>query len=138
MDSRKPGGFSGFYLQQADHQTDDDPTTSEALFVFTRKSGGTVGQRVRVTGTVKEFHGLTELSRVHNLSVCGEAALPAPIAVSLPWPQSPESLENMRVRFSGPLTVIDNYNLARYGELVLAANDQVVATEQVVPAPPPV
>ncbi|TPW25022.1 ExeM/NucH family extracellular endonuclease [Marinobacter nauticus] len=135
LDARKPGGFSGFYLQQADHQTDDNPATSEALFVYTRKAGGTVGQRVRVTGTVKEFHGLTELAPVHSLSVCGQAPLPAPINVSLPWSQPPESLENMRVRFDEPLTVIDNYNLARYGELALAASDQVIATEQLAPGP---
>lgn len=135
LDSRQPGGFSGFYLQQADHQTDNDPATSEALFVYTRKAVGTVGQRVRVTGTVKEFHGLTEVAPVHSLSVCGQATLPAPINVSLPWSQPPESLENMRVRFADPLTVIDNYNLARYGELTLAASDQVIATEQMAPGP---
>src|SRR5690554_8232811 len=29
-DAREPGGFNGFYLQQADHETDNNPATSEA------------------------------------------------------------------------------------------------------------
>ncbi|MGC8119729.1 ExeM/NucH family extracellular endonuclease [Marinobacter sp. VGCF2001] len=134
-DARQPGGFSGFYLQQPDPQTDNTPSTSEALFVYTRKTAGRVGERLRVVGTVKEFYGLTELASVRELRVCGRGDLPAPVPVSLPWSLPPESLENMRVRFTGPLTVIDNDNLARYGELVLAGQDQIMATEQLAPGP---
>lgn len=134
-DSRHSGGFGGIYLQQADHETDNNPDTSEALFVYTRTPGGKPGQRIRVTGQVTEFYGLTELTKVKSLSVCKEAGLPAAIAVSLPWTQPPESLENMRVRFAGPLTLTDSYNLARYGELVLAAQDQIIATEHLPPGP---
>src|SRR5690554_6840574 len=132
-DAREPGGFNGFYLQQADHETDNNPATSEALFIYTRKKAGKPGQRLRVTGTVKEFHGLTELVAVRNLKVCGAAPLPEPVEVSLPWPEAPEHLENMRVRFSQPLTIIDHYNLARYGELTLASSDQVTPTEYLPP-----
>ncbi|MBY6032714.1 ExeM/NucH family extracellular endonuclease [Marinobacter daepoensis] len=132
-DSRQAGGFGGFYLQQADHETDNNPGTSEALFVYTRKPGGKPGQRMRVTGQVTEFHGLTELTKVKALTACEHTGLPASIAVSLPWTQPPESLENMRVRFTGPLTLTDSYNLARYGELVLAAHDQIIATEYLPP-----
>lgn len=132
-DAREPGGFNGFYLQQADHETDNNPATSEALFIYTRKKTGKPGQRLRVTGTVKEFHGLTELVAVRNLKVCGTAPLPEPIEVRLPWPEAPEHLENMRVRFSQPLTIIDHYNLARYGELTLASSDQVTPTEYLPP-----
>ena len=134
-DARYPGGFDGFYLQQADAETDDNPATSEALFVYTRKTRGQPGQRLRVTGTVKEYHGLTELVAIQTLSVCGQGQLPDAIDVSLPWPQAPESLENMRVRFHQPLTIVDHYNLAVYGELTLAAEDQVTATEYRAPGP---
>lgn len=135
QDSRRPGGFGGFYLQQADAETDQNPATSEALFIYTRLGKGTPGQRLRLTGTVKEYHGLTELVDIRTLTVCRDAALPRPIEISLPWPQPPESLENMRVRFTDPLTVIDHYNLAAFGELILAANDQVIATEYLAPGP---
>ncbi|MDX1557773.1 MAG: ExeM/NucH family extracellular endonuclease [Marinobacter sp.] len=133
QDSRSDGGFGGFYLQQADHQADNDPTTSEALFVYTRRDTGAPGMRLRVTGNVKEYHGLTELVAVRDLRICGKEALPAPVPLTLPWAVNPEHLENMRVAFRQPLTVVDNYNLARYGELALAASDQVQPTEYLPP-----
>lgn len=134
-DSRQQGGFGGFYLQQADHQTDSDPRTSEALFVYTRRNQGTLGDRLRITGTVKEFHGLTELVGIKALTRCGREPVPAATVLSLPWPHPPENLENMRVRFEQPLAVIDSHNLARYGELTLARADQVSATEYMKPGP---
>jgi predicted extracellular nuclease len=133
QDSRSDGGFGGFYLQQADHQTDNDPATSEALFVYTDRDIGIPGMRLRVTGRVKEYHGLTELVSVQNIQMCGQEALPAPISLTLPWSVDPEHLENMRVTFPEPLTVVDNYNLARYGELALAGSDQVRPTEYLPP-----
>ncbi|MDX5329547.1 MAG: endonuclease, partial [Marinobacter sp.] len=47
QDSRHKGGFGGFYLQQADSETDQDPATSEALFIYTRQAAGKPGQRLR-------------------------------------------------------------------------------------------
>ncbi|MDX1550987.1 MAG: ExeM/NucH family extracellular endonuclease [Marinobacter sp.] len=137
MDARHKGGFRGFYLQQADDETDANPKTSEALFVYTDRSAGSKGQRVRVTGRVKEFHHLTELTDVETLTVCGAGRLPEPIPVTLPWPdnQQPEHLENMLVTIAEPLTVIDHYNLARYGELTLAAHNQIIPTEFMEPGP---
>lgn len=132
-DSRSEGGFGGFYLQQADHQTDNNPATSEALFVYTDRDIGKTGMRLRVTGDVKEYHGLTELVAVRNIRTCGLEPLPAAIPLALPWPMNPERLENMRVTFHQPLTVVDNYNLGLYGELALAATDQVQPTEYLPP-----
>lgn len=134
LDARGKSGFRGFYLQQADHETDNNPLTSEALFVYTRQTTGKPGDRLRVSGKVKEYHGLTELVNTRPILLCGQSALPEPAPLSLPWPQPPEAYENMRVRISQPLTVIDNYNLARYGELTLAAGDQVNATEYQAPS----
>jgi len=137
MDARHPDGFRGFYLQQADNETDGDPATSEALFVYTNRPEGTSGARVRLSGTVKEFHGLTELTDVTSITLCGEARLPEPVTIELPWPDDkpPEHLENMRVKVANDLTVIDHYNLARYGELTLAARPQIIATETLAPGP---
>ncbi|MBK1872435.1 MULTISPECIES: ExeM/NucH family extracellular endonuclease [unclassified Marinobacter] len=135
LDARMKGGFSGFYLQQADTETDGNPETSEALFVYTRKKTGTPGERLRVTGTVKEFHGLTELVEVKAIQSCGPATVPGAQILSLPGSINLESLENMRVRVTQPLTIIDSWNLARYGELTLASNDQVVPTEYLEPGP---
>lgn len=135
FDGRMDGGFDGFYIQQADGETDDSPETSEALFVFTRKKTGVAGERLRVSGTVKEFHGLTELADIRTIASCGSAPLPKAQILTLLWPEALESLENMRVRVAQPLTIIDSWNLALYGELTLAAGDQVVPTEYLEPGP---
>ncbi|KEF29871.1 Nuclease [Marinobacter nitratireducens] len=128
-DARGKGGFRGFYLQQADHLTDSDPDTSEALFVYTGRKQGRPEQRIRVRGTVKEHYGLTELTNIQDIHVCGQGTMPAPLHLALPWPRDPESFENMRVVFDAPLTVIDTYNLARFGELALSNGDRVHPNE---------
>lgn len=135
FDARAEGGFGGFYLQQADDETDANPETSEALFVHTRNNTGAPGERLRVTGTVKEFHGLTELTDIGTITSCGSEPLPKAQTLTLLWPDALESLENMRVHVAQPLTIIDSWNLARYGELTLAAGDQIIPTEYLEPGP---
>src|SRR4029079_3130878 len=58
------GQLKGFFLQEEDADADADPTTSEGIFVFCSGCSTAVseGQRVKVTGTVSEFNGLTEIS----------------------------------------------------------------------------
>jgi predicted extracellular nuclease len=131
QDSRQVGGFSGFYLQQAN--TPADSIRSSALFVYTRHKEGRLGQRLRVTGKVKEHYGLTELVAVSDLQVCGTQVLPAPVEMSLPWTRAPENLENMRVRINGPLTITDSHQLTRFGDVSLAAKDPLISTEFMVP-----
>ena len=131
QDSRQAGGFSGFYLQQAN--TPIDSTRSSALFIYTRHKGGLSGQRLRVTGNVKEHYGLTELVAISDVQVCGIQPLPAPVEVSLPWTRTPESLENMRVRINGPVKITDSYQLTRFGNVSLAAKDPLISTEFMVP-----
>jgi predicted extracellular nuclease len=137
LDARGADGFRGLYLQQADTEIDGDPATSEALFIYTDKAAGQQGRRLRVTGRIKEFHELTELTDVRTLIDCGPGTLPAPVQLSRLWPsgREPEHLENMRVSYTGPLTVIDNYNLARYGELTLAEDPQWIPTQLMPPGP---
>ena len=135
FDARIDGGFDGFYIQQADGETDANPETSEALFIYTREKTGAPGERLRVTGTVKEFHGLTELTDIQTIVACGLAPLPHARILTLLWPEALESLENMRVRVDQPLTIVDSWNLARYGELTLASGEQVIPTEYLEPGP---
>lgn len=126
LDSRSKKGLSGFYLQSADGDADDSPQTSEGLFVHTSRTGGKVGHRVRVKGQVKEYYGLTEVTRLSSLSDCGNATLPAPVILSFPLPSARqlESLEAMRVAFSSPLTVADVHDLGRFGAVSLAGAEQ--------------
>ncbi len=49
---------NGFFIQTPDDKVDNDPNTSEALFVFTRNepsAEATVGNLVTVSGTIGEF-----------------------------------------------------------------------------------
>ncbi|WP_372958818.1 ExeM/NucH family extracellular endonuclease [Marinobacter sp.] len=137
LDLRQPGGFEGFYLQQAGPEQDDDPATSEAVFIHTRAGGGRPGDRVRLRGKAGEYYGLTSLSQVKAISVCDSPGLPAPVAFH-PG-QTPadirEPLEGMLVHVEQPLTVTDTWNLARYGELALAPEVQWVPTQLEKPAP---
>lgn len=49
---------SGFFIQTPDDKTDDNPATSEGIFVFTKTEPGgeaAIGNLVSVTGTIAEF-----------------------------------------------------------------------------------
>jgi hypothetical protein len=135
LDARGDGGLQGFYLQQSEAEADDNPRTSEALFVYTRRPGGQPGTRLRLTGEVREYRGLTELANVQTLILCGPAPLPEPLPLELSARADLEPLENMRVAVSTTATVVDSHNLARYGELELAPSDPVIPTEYRPPAP---
>ena len=72
---------SGFFLQSP--EADADPNTSEGIFVFTSTVPTVgVGDKVRVTGTVDEFNGLTEITSVTAVSVI-DTGNPLPTAVTL-------------------------------------------------------
>ncbi|AFH40207.1 putative extracellular nuclease (plasmid) [Thermus thermophilus JL-18] len=120
-------GLRGFYIQ--DPGGDNDPTTSDGLFVYYGNLTVSVnpGQYVQVKGTVAEYAAsgdtlgtLTQLSlgAASHLTVCGQAEIPQAATLVLPEANL-ERLEGMRVRLAN-LTVVDLYNLGRYGEVVLA------------------
>jgi predicted extracellular nuclease len=126
-DYQQAGGFGGFYVQEEDADADANPATSEGLFVFSTLTDVTVGDDVRVKGTVTEFNSsgttLTELGSVQGVLVCSTGnAAPAAAHVSLPvanltdW----ESVEGMRVDLSQTLTVTEVFNLGRFGEVSLS------------------
>ncbi|WP_257387958.1 ExeM/NucH family extracellular endonuclease [Tahibacter caeni] len=126
------GQLSGFFLQEEDADADADPNTSEGVFVYCASCPTAVseGQRVRASGTVSEFFGLTEITASAPTAVvvtdAGDnlAAL-TPAAVSLPVAGDVdafyEAREGMLVRFADPLYVSEYYELARYGQIELYA-----------------
>ncbi|SFL95931.1 ExeM/NucH family extracellular endonuclease [Marinobacter zhejiangensis] len=134
-DGRGPGGLGGFFLQQPGHQSDQHPG-SRALFVYTRRTAGQPGQRVQVTGTVAEYYGLTELTQVEQVSVCGPGQLPPPVTVQLPLSDDQrEALEGMRITLNHPLEVISLDHLADYGSVTLAPGQQPTPTQILPPGP---
>ena len=120
-------GLGGFSVQEEDADKDADPLTSEGIFVYNSSTPVAVGDLVRVTGTVMEYASgartVTELSPVASVSVVGSAALPAdtPVAFPVTAVTDLERYEGMRVSFAQTLTVSDNYDLGRYGEVLLSS-----------------
>ncbi|NJP25856.1 ExeM/NucH family extracellular endonuclease [Microbispora sp. SCL1-1] len=125
-DFQTTGQQSGFYFQ--DPTPDADPATSDGLFAFARDTlkDVKVGDRVLVTGRVTEFNGLTELSPVTAVDVCGTGTI-TPKAYDLPraGDDTFEPYENVLVTFPEALTVTDHYNLGRYGEVTVAAGGRL-------------
>lgn len=116
----------GFYLQAA--APDENPATSEGLFVYGRLPAGIQrGELLRLRGSVKEYQGLTELEKPDLLARCGKIDI-QPLALERPAAVD-ESLEGMLVTFTSALVVNDNYQLGRYGELVLGSARHFVPTE---------
>ncbi len=114
---------NGFFIQSPDGSTDDDPRTSEGLFIFTSAAPAatlTAGTMVSVTGRVIEFvpaadplsPAFTEIGEAPAIEVRGLGALlPQPIDIResdvLPngGHEQLERLEGMRVRIASLRTV---------------------------------
>ena len=135
------GQLRGFFIQEEDADADSDPSTSEGIFVFCGACPVPVkvGDRVRVTGAASEFFNMSQLSATTVASVTVLSSgnpLPTPAAIELPVPGVPngdldaaqtaidayfEQFEGMLVTFPATLAVAEYFELARYGQVVLAA-----------------
>lgn len=131
--------LEGFYIQEETVDQDDDPATSEGLFVRARRADVQPGDLVRVTGTASEAYGQTVLLRPQIEVLASNVPLPPAARVSLPvdavedW----ERFEGMRVRVDGPLTANDLYNLGRYGEVLLSSGGRLrTPTDVAAPGAP--
>lgn len=125
------GQLRGFFLEEEDADQDADPATSEGIFVFCSSCPTPVaeGERVRVTGIVSEFFGMTQVSATTAPSVVvveagNHLAEITPAALDLPVTTPTvdeyyEAREGMRVTFADTLTVSEYFNLARFGTIEL-------------------
>lgn len=113
----------GFFLQ--DPMGDGDSETSDGIFVFEGDdeplAAWTEGEWLRVTGTVSEYYGQTQLTQLRQGTSCGRGSAPVARLEGTLEPSRLEAAEGMRVRFEQPLTVVDSWGLGTYGELLLAA-----------------
>ncbi|MEM8505022.1 MAG: ExeM/NucH family extracellular endonuclease [Cyanobacteria bacterium P01_D01_bin.1] len=122
--------LEGFYLQEEDADADGDSSTSEGLFIFEDGNFLTdvsVGDVVRVTGTVEEAFDQTQLSvtSASDITVLSSGnALPTAATVNFPVAtvDSLEAFEGMQVTIPDTLFVTEYFNLDRFGEVVLSAN----------------
>jgi predicted extracellular nuclease len=121
--------LKGFYLQDPDG--DGDAATSDGIFVYYGFWNGqvSIGDHVRVLGTATEFFGLTEITDVTQLEICGTGTV-TPTIVTLPVTDTGdfEAYEGMLVTFPQTLVISEFYNFDRFGEIVLTTERQFQAT----------
>lgn len=130
--------LGGFFIQEEDSDADDDSQSSEGVFVAENRRDVAVGDVVRLTGTVFESSDdgayLTTIRRVTELAVCDSGAAVSPAEVVFPVEAliDLEAYEGMLITIPQEMTVSENYNLGRYGELLLAANGRLVQPTNIV------
>lgn len=131
----------GFTLQD---EGDDDPATSDAIFVYTNiaESFVSVGDLVQVTGTIREFPtGSNSETQLHiedesAITICSSGnPLPEPTPITLPFAslEQREQYEGMLVTFPQELTVTELFQLGRHGELVLSSGGRLRQPTNVFP-----
>lgn len=119
--------LGGVTLQSGAGDVDDNPQTSEGIFVklgsgFNPK----VGDLATVTGTVVELKGVTTLDVVQKYEVSlSTTATPVELALPLAEGQTWECYESMLVTLSKPMVVTEMYNYGRYGSLQIAPEQRL-------------
>ena len=129
--------LGGFFVQEEDSDVDNDPQTSEGIYVYDNGYGVdvNVGDIVRAEGKVSEYYGLTELGSITDVEVCPDATGTATAAeISLPVTDTSdlEPYEDMLVSFPQTLYVTGNYTWGRYGEVDLSVNNRLDVPTNVV------
>lgn len=139
-DYRYSGGFSGFYIQTPDSKAKANLTN--AIFVYIPNGsaikGGKVGDEVILNGRLNLYQNQLQLDKLEQDPLsCTESvsSLVTPISLNLPFASLegstghvPKRYQGMLVKFPQPLTVSENYNYARYGELALSLNRLYIPT----------
>jgi len=130
---------AGFYVQNLDADSDNDPATSDALFVVHSSPTVAVGNKLRITGTVQEIASTPSF----NQAVLTSPTI-AVLAASSPLPAftvldnatfsvaAAEPYEGMLVQFSAPVTVADVASLKSRGELNISTQGLVYQPTQFV------
>ncbi|HBP75334.1 MAG TPA: ribonuclease [Alcanivorax sp.] len=130
--------LDGFFLMEPAADRDDNPATSEGLFVYAPDAAVNPGERVRLAGTAGEYFEQTQVSLQGEPLVCAVEQTLEPVAFTLPFADwsAPEALEGMLVNVSQTLTVTEVYDLARFGSVVLAEERQWIPTQVAEPGAP--
>ncbi len=115
------GQLGGFFVQNAG--VDDDPRSSEGLFVFAPKGPEVaVGEHLQIRGRVSEHHELTQLTDLESVEICStlDISPPEPRRLALHDGVDLEAYEGMWVSVDDPLTVVGTHELAQFGQILLA------------------
>jgi predicted extracellular nuclease len=115
--------LGGMFVQEEATDVDGDPETSEGIFVYLAgQTAPQEGSVVRVTGTVAEFGGKTQLTDaiVKECDVVAASIEPTPVRFPLDSPGDLERYESMRVELVDELVISEYFNYDRFGEVVVA------------------
>lgn len=129
---------AGFYIQEEDADMDADINTSEGIFVVS-STAVAIGDKVKVVGNALESSSSPSFNQAvisANAVTILSAGNPMPTASNIKLPLSDtnefEKYEGMIVRFLDTLSVTDNYNLGRYGEVGLSQGGILYQPSQIV------
>ncbi|WP_138465537.1 ExeM/NucH family extracellular endonuclease [Poseidonocella sp. HB161398] len=138
------GELAGFYIQSAAADADGDAATSDGIFVYVGDATGDLanvseGDLVRVTGTVDEYFGQTQIDTVTGLEILAGDQLGQVEAAHLSLPsegsylseETYEAVEGMLVTIDSTLYVSEYYQLARYGQITLTEGGRPYTYTQV-------
>ncbi|WP_073108019.1 ExeM/NucH family extracellular endonuclease [Hymenobacter daecheongensis] len=117
---------AGFYVQEVASASDGNPATSDALFVAQSSPIVSIGDKVRVTGTVQETAAAPSFDQavliqpqVQVLSGSHDAPSFVQLAATSFSTAALERYEGMRIQLPVPLTVSEVYSLQQRGEMTL-------------------
>ncbi|TVR99155.1 MAG: ExeM/NucH family extracellular endonuclease [Wenzhouxiangellaceae bacterium] len=136
------GQIGGFFLQEPNANQDDDPLTSEGVFISpfgatTDLVDVSIGDEVRIQGVVRERFGQTEVFQVARIERCAADQLErvSPAVIELPVDDliELEAVEGMWVRLPQALTVTEVFNAARFAEFGVATDRLFQPTQVVSP-----
>lgn len=104
-------GSNFFFLQSPDEQADQDPLTSNGIYVASNQAGNRkVGDLIQVSGTVFEIDKRTQIGQgsVQINFLNADAPLPSPVVLDQTFPSGDpqsipelEAVEGMRITFTG-------------------------------------
>lgn len=139
-DYRYQDGFSGFYIQTPD--TKAKANLSNAIFVYipagSTVTGGKVGEEVILKGRLTTYQNQLQLDQLNNnIGTCNNQAanLISATPIQLPFSSltdatgnSPKRYQGMLVKMQQTLTVSENYDYGRYGQLSLSLGRLYIPT----------
>ncbi|WP_213611466.1 ExeM/NucH family extracellular endonuclease [Pseudoalteromonas sp.] len=127
--------LKGFFVTSLEADIDNNPLTSEGVFVYFNSIDVNVGDHVRIKGIVEEYFDATQIGNVSQVTVCDTGLSTTPTTITLPVTQVSdlEAYEGMLVSLEQPLVVTNNYGLGRYGELELATERLYQGTQIALP-----
>lgn len=129
---------AGFYLQEEDADADADTNTSEGIYVIS-DTALDVGDKVRILGDTYEgsiapsYHQAC-ISPLEIILISKGNPMPRASDIKLPLisKSDMERYEGMLVHFTDTLTVTNNSNLGKYGEITISQGGLIYQPSQII------